>query len=115
MIKKHFDFDPLTGITEIFHYDETTGTAYIESLQDVEPQLEENKRLQNNDDYTKHGIKNEFWNYAHVPAIVQLKWLQKYGPQNDPMKKGNEKLLFRLLNDPEWRYLKTTNKIHTAK
>jgi hypothetical protein len=47
--------------------------------------------------------------------VVQLKWLQKYGPVNDPMKKGNEKLLFQLLNDPEWRYLKTTNKIHRGR
>lgn len=114
-MKRLFDYDPLSGLTEIFHYDHTTDTSYIETLQDVEPILEENKALQIDENYTKDGIKNEMWHYAKIPVIVQLQWLQKYGAENDPMKKGNEKLLFRLLNDPEWRHLKTTNKIHLGR
>ena len=114
-MKRLFDRDDFQGITEIFHWDEATKTARIETLQDVEPILDQNKALANDDDFTKKGIKNEFWKYANIPVVVQLKWLQKYGPENDPMKKGNEKLLFRLLNDPEWRYLKTTNKIHLGR
>jgi len=114
-MKRLLDYDPLTGVTEIFHYDEMTGDVHIETTQDVEPILEKNKVLQNYDDYTKNGIKNEMWHFASIPLVVQLKWLVKYGPVNDPMKKGNEKLLFRLLNDPEWRYLKTTNKIHLGR
>jgi hypothetical protein len=77
--------------------------------------LDVNKVLRDSDEYTKNGIKKEMWQYAHIPIIVQMKWLVKYGPENDPMRKGNEKLLFSLLNDPEWRYLKTTNKIHRAR
>jgi hypothetical protein len=114
-MKRLFDRDELQGITEIFHFDELTKTSSIETLQDVQPILDQNKSLQNDDDFTKRGIKNEFWKYANIPVVVQLKWLQKYGPVNDPMKKGNEKLLFSLLNDPEWRYLKTTNKIHRGR
>jgi hypothetical protein len=114
-MKRLFDKDDFLGITEIFHYDELTKTARIETLQDVEPILDANKALQNDEEFTKQGIKNEFWKYANIPAVVQLQWLQKYGPENDPMKKGNEKLLFRLLNNPEWRYLKTTNKIHQGR
>lgn len=114
-MKRLFDRDEFQGITEIFHYDEATKTVHIETLQDVQPILDQNKSLQNDDDFTKKGIKNEFWKYANIPVVVQLRWLQKYGPENDPMKKGNEKLLFRLLNDPEWRYLKTTNKIHRGR
>lgn len=92
-----------------------TGDAHIETLQDCGQILDENKRLQNDDEYTKNGIRNEFWNYAFIPIVVQLQWLQKYGRENDPMRKGNEKLLFSLLNDREWRHLKKTNKIHCAK
>lgn len=114
-MKRLFDRDEFQGITEIFHWDEATKTARIETLQDVEPILDQNKALANDDDFTKQGIKKEFWKYANVPVVVQLKWLQMYGPENDPMKKGNEKLLFRLLNDREWRYLKTTNKIHLGR
>jgi hypothetical protein len=54
------------------------------------------------------------WHYAHIPIVVQNRWLSEYGSKNWPMRPGNEKLLFRLLNSPEWAYLKTTNKIHTG-
>ena len=114
-MKRLFDRDDFLGITEIFHYDEATKTARIETLQDVDPILDSNKALQNDEEYSKKGIKNELWHYANIPVVVQLQWLQKYGPVNDPMKKGNEKLLFRLLNDREWKYLKTTNKIHLGR
>jgi hypothetical protein len=114
-LKRLFDYDPETGVRQIFHYDEMTGDVHIETQQDVEPLLNRNKALQNNEEYSKQGIKNEMWHFAHVPIVVQLKWLVKYGAENDPMKKGNEKLLFSLLNDPEWRYLKATNKIHLGR
>ena len=113
-MKRILDHDPVSGVTEVFQYDHMTGDVHITTEQDVSRILEQNKALANNEEYTKQGIKKEMWNYAHIPTVVQLKWLVKYGPENDPMKKGNEKLLFSLLNDPEWKYLKTTNKIHTA-
>lgn len=109
------DYDPITGVREIFHYDELTKDVHIETTQDVGEMLDVNKALQNDDDYTKNGIKNEMWNYAFIPVVVQLQWLKKYGRENDPMKKGNGKLLFSLLNSPEWRHLKRTNKIHVAR
>jgi hypothetical protein len=114
-LKKVLDHDTFTGVTEIFHYDEMTGDVHIESRQDVEPILDQNKALQNDDEYSKNGIKNEMWHFASIPIIVQLKWINEYGLENDPMRKGNEKLLFRLLNSPEWRYLKATNKIHLGR
>jgi hypothetical protein len=114
-LKRLFDYDPETGIREIFHFDPMTGDVHIETQQDVEPLLDRNKALQNDESYSQAGIKNDMWHFAHVPIVVQLKWLVKYGAEHDPMKKGNEKLLFSLLNDPEWRYLKTTNKIHLGR
>jgi hypothetical protein len=114
-LKRLFDHDPVTGVTEIFHYDHVTKDVHIETRQDVSPLIEQNKALQNDESYSQNGIKNEMWHFATIPIVVQLQWLQKYGPVNDPMKRGNEKLLFRLLNDPEWRYLKATNKIHLGR
>jgi hypothetical protein len=114
-LKRLFDHDPKTGVTEIFHYDEITKDVHIETLQDTSPLVDQNKSLQNDDDYSKNGIKNDMWHYASIPIVVQLKWISQYGSHNDPMKKGNEKLLFRLLNSPEWRYLKATNKIHLGR
>lgn len=111
--RRLFDTDPDTGITEYFHYDPLTGDCAIETIQDCEPVLDVNKSLQNDDDYTKQGIKDEMWHYASIPVVIQLKWLSEYGSQNWPLRPGNEKLLMRLLNSPEWKYLKTTSKIHT--
>lgn len=115
MDKRQLSYDPLTGVEEIFHYDPITDTTYLETKQDVEPILDVNKDLQNDDDYWKKGVKNDMAHYASIPIVVQMKWLSEYGMNNWPMKPGNEKLLFRLLNSPEWRYLKTTNKIHTGR
>lgn len=103
------------GVERIFHYDPYTEESYVEFQADATPNIEYGKRLQNEDDYTKEGIKKGMWHYANIPPIVQLKWLNEYGVERDPMKPENEALLFRLLNSREYRYLKTTNKIHIPK
>jgi hypothetical protein len=115
MDKRLLDRDPITGIEEWFHYDHTTDTTYVETKQDVEPILDGNTGRANDEQYSRDGIKNEMWHYASVPLVVQMKWLNEYGMDNWPLRPGNEKLLFRLLNSPEWRYLKATGKIHTGR
>jgi hypothetical protein len=114
-LKKVLDHDPHTGVTEIFHYDELTKQVHIETQQDVSVSLDVTNILRNDDEYSKEGMKNDMLHFAHIPILVQQKWLNEYGPENDPMRKGNEKLLFRLLNSPDYRYLKTTNKIHLGR
>ena len=47
--------------------------------QDVEPLLELNKSLQNNQQYSGDGIKNEWWHIASIPPIIQHKWLKEEG------------------------------------
>ena len=107
--------DPFTGVEEWFHYDPDTGNSIVETLQDVEGHLDHTNELRNDDQYTKDGIKQGMWHYAHIPNVVQMRWLSEYGSKNWPMRPGNEKLLFKLLNSPEWKYLKTTGKIHTGR
>ena len=114
-LKRILDHDQITAVTEIFHYDHVTKDVHLEYRQDVTAMLDQNKAIRNDDSFSKNGIKNDMWNYAHIPIIVQLQWLTKYGPENDPMRKGNEKLLFSLLNDREWCHLKLTNKIHLGR
>ena len=41
------------------------------------------------------------------PVTVQMQWIQRFG--GDPLAKGNERWLRRLLNDPEWRHLRTSS------
>ena len=115
LIKRELSYDPMTGVRETWGYDPDTDTTYIETSQDVEPILDINKAIANDDDATRKGIKDGMWRYAVIPLIVQLRWLTEYGSANWPMKPGNEKLLFKLLNSPEWRYLRTTGKIHSAR
>lgn len=112
-MKRLLGHDPLTGITEYFHYD--NGDVHVETVQDVEPILDHNKNQSNDDELTKDGIKDGMWRYASIPNSVQIRWLSEYGMKDWPLRPGNEKLLFRLLNSPEWRYLKTTSKIHTGR
>jgi len=113
--KRLLNRDPLTGIEEWFHYDSLTDSVHIETVQNVEPILDGNKDRQNDEQYSKNGIKNDMWHYASIPLVVQMRWLNEYGMDNWPLRPGNEKLLFKLLNSPDWRYLKTTQKIHTGR
>jgi hypothetical protein len=114
-MKRLLDHDPLTGVTEYFHYDHVTKTSYVETVQDVTPILDDNNALRNDDEYSKNGIKEEMWHFARIPIWVQVKWLNEYGRENWPMHPKNSKLLFKLINSPEWKYLKTTNKIHLGR
>ena len=114
-MKRLLGHDADTGVSEIFHYDNLTGDVRIETVQDVSGILDDTSDRRNDEQYTKDGIKNEMWHYARVPIVVQMKWLAEYGSKNWPMRPGNEKLLFRLLNSPDWKYLKTTEKIHTGR
>lgn len=75
---------------------------------DVEPVIDINKRRQN-DNPKGMGPSREWQHIASVPPIIQLKWIEKYGA--DPFAKGNEGLLMRILNDPEWRYLRCSTVI----
>jgi hypothetical protein len=70
---------------------------------DVGPALEANKRaLLGGDGYTP---SRDLRRVASIPPLVQLLWIERYGA--DPLRRGNEDLLRRLLNDPEWAHLRT--------
>lgn len=112
MDKRLFDYDPLTGVTEYFHYDEATDTTTIETVQDVEPFLDVSKGLANDDSYTKDGIKNEMWHYASIPVGIQMKLLVEHGV--DVYNKDHARKMFQLL-DQEYPALKNTRKHHRPK
>jgi hypothetical protein len=103
MSRIFLDHDPLSGITEYVH-PKSEGGFLIESVQDVEPILERNKALQNHHDgYTP---SRDFKHVACIPPIVELLWRSKYGV--DVYDKNHQPAVRRLLNDPEWRYLRTS-------
>lgn len=107
--------DAYEGVREWFVYDFATDTTHIETTQDVNPILDGNIQLANDEEYTRQGIKDDCWHYATIPVVVQAQWLKEYGQEKWPMRQGNETLLYRLLNSPEWKHLKVTTKTHTEK
>lgn len=103
MAKRLLDFDPLTGMMTFHDYDEVEDKTFISYEQDVEPLLDRNKAAQN--DAT--GPMGDMVHVASIPQTIQMKWMVEYGV--DIMNKDHMPKVKRLLNDPEWRYLKVRN------
>lgn len=90
MDKRLFDYDPLTGITRWFHYDDAEDAFYIQTEQETEGLIEQNKREANDAD---SGWKGDWHKVASIPLSIFVR-LQKEGivHDQDAMKKW--------LNDP---------------
>jgi hypothetical protein len=106
MSKRFFDHDPLTGITQWF-VDGEKDSFHLIREQDVEPILELNKAKQGMG-RGYYAADPDMWKVASIPLMVQFKWATEHGitditdPEHWPR-------VQRLLNDPEWRYLKTAD------
>jgi hypothetical protein len=96
-----------SGFTETLHTNDGTEFTVVRSA-DVEPIIDHNTRLRN-DNPKGMGASREWVHVAEIPVTVVFEWVKRYGV--DPTAKGYEDLLKRLLNDPEWRYLRTSEVI----
>lgn len=105
MAKRLLDYDPMTGVASYHHYDFQSGNTVIEYVQDVDPYLENNKAQQLQDN-AKQQIKNNWWHVASIPVGVQYKWMTDHGV--NVWDKNHKKGVFKLLNDPDYKYLRTT-------
>jgi len=94
--------DAFAGVLhERLHYEESEDKMYFETVQDVEPILEANKRAFDVDAKTH---KSETMNHvARIPMVVIEAHYRKTGC--DLMK--DSKALMKFLNDPENRFLRT--------
>lgn len=103
-MSRFLGYDPQLGLTEAFHYDHGDGGFAVETRQDVEPILEANKRAANDTDgYTP----SRDWRYiARIPNVVIEKWLNEHGV--NIFNKNHEPAIRRLLNDSDWRFLRTS-------
>jgi hypothetical protein len=112
MLTRHLDYDAVKGLETLFHYDEQTDTTYIEYKQDVQGALDACKALHS--ERIRNGGKLQDWeHYAHIPDVVALKWYAEKGIK--VWDKSDQKKVFALLNDPEYRHLKIANFIHRPK
>jgi hypothetical protein len=107
-MKKLLDHNPLTGESTVF---ESDGEKFrIAEYQNIQPIIDANRALAVNDGYAKRGIKDDWWHYASIPNVVALKWKNEKGV--DVFDPSQRKAVFKLLNDPEYAYLKTTTLKH---
>lgn len=96
MTEKIFNLDPLSGIKSVWHYDDTTDTAFIEKRQDVTAIVEANKAEMNQD----HGRYGEWSKVASIPLSVFYDLKQK-GIVDDPV------AMKKWLNDSENKFFRT--------
>lgn len=109
-MKRMLDFDPLTRESVWMDYDDTDDSVRIIHEQDVVPILERNKAMANDCDFTKRGIRESWWKYASIPNTLIIKWKNELGI--NVFDKNHEKAVFKLLNSPEYQFLRTTHKKH---
>lgn len=87
----------MSAVIDTFHYDESTDTAVIKSVQDVEPILEANKRAFND----SGGYKSEVMNHkARIPEVIALKWCNDNGVKYQEFL-SDPNIMRRFLNDPD--------------
>ena len=90
---------------QIFHFHEPTKEFAIEHIQDIQPLVDSNKNLQEND----HLMSDELRLSARIPMTVYYEWKSKFGV--DVFNPNHKEGVKRLLNSADYRYLKTTKRI----
>lgn len=103
-----FDFNPDTGVTQYFDYDPIKDEIHIISSQDCSALIDQMARLRNDEEYSKKGIKEEWWHYATIPAIVEIE-LRKKGL--NIYDKNATKAILKEINQ-NYPALKATTKTH---
>jgi len=93
-------------ISTALSYDHTTDTVIQKRQQDVEPLLEMNRKEFNGDTPNGYGTFKDMRKVASIPLIVIEKWKKELGV--DAFNKNDMPKVKKLLNDPEWQFLRTS-------
>ncbi|MGV0964200.1 MAG: hypothetical protein ACOYBT_09950 [Polynucleobacter sp.] len=100
-MERLLDHDPHTGVKTWFSSSsEDGGTWNLRYEQDTSPILDQNKKAQ------ARGFdkRSEMWHAARIPTVVMLEWKHRHGVEAwNPNHKAGVR---RLLDDPEYRYLR---------
>ena len=94
------------GDGQTFHFHSADGSMAINhKSEDLTKLLDQNKRLQQED----HHMKDELRLSARIPVTIYYEWKNKFGV--DLYDKNHAPAVRKLLNSPDYRYLKTTKRI----
>jgi len=92
-------YDPLTGLWT------TIGTQddklVVKTEGDVSAAMDHATELRNDDEYSRVGIKKNWWHAFHIPTIVALKMISEDG--FDPYKQPTEET-FKFLRRNREKY-----------
>jgi len=104
-VKRLLDADG--GVVSTFHYDEGEETTTVSVAQDVEPILDANKAAQTlNDGYSPDRTLKRI---ASIPLVTVQQWMKDDGVNFLALPKHEkQKYLRRKLNDPDYRWLRTS-------
>lgn len=75
--KRLLDVDPASRMKRIYHYDDQERAVHLEVVQDVQPWLERNQRLRNDEGYKRRGVKKSHLHVATLPNVVIERWLNE--------------------------------------
>lgn len=100
-MKRLLTHNPLTGVSQYFHYDEPTNEIILQTVQENDTYVEANKQ-EFNDGADRVGRKEEFVKVASIPLALYMD-LRKKGILRDPV------AMKRWLNDPDNRAFRTRN------
>lgn len=98
--------DPLTGITTEYGINSDQQLVERTIAQRDTKQIDYAKALANDDDYSKRGIKESYWQVGYIPPEVCVKWL---GEGFNPYTAHPSEIIARL-RKPEYAHLRTTHR-----
>jgi hypothetical protein len=113
--RRLFDYDPVSRMSTWFEYDPITKTSILIYEQDVEDAIDVNTAMSNDRDYSKRGIRRDWWHYAHIPDAIAVKMMTEEGINIYSGGREDMKRAFDYVNRREHRRLKTTELAHSFK
>lgn len=96
--KRLFNTDKDQGITRIFHFDDETGLATIQTQQDVTAIIEENKQ-----EYAQVDERARWGEWSRVASIPMSIYFQLKADG----KLDDQEYMKKFLNDPDNKYFRT--------
>ena len=87
------------------HFDQVDNTFTLNTVQDAQPVIDENKRRMNEfGDKLTPGKMGEWHHAASIPVTVWEQWMKQTGGAIEK----DKKLLARYLNDPDNKFFKVS-------
>lgn len=110
------EVDAFTGVVTQRRYDHNTQTLHIKREQDCRELIDLNKAQRDENDQSWRKKEDRMMHFARIPDVFIEKWLREdgfnvYAAKMDRHGRPNDDMvrLLRKLEDPDYKWLKTTN------